>query len=95
MPHGRHERHDLCFTSVIMTIRGHRVVEVWRPREIEQVSDPCNRQHALFDVSGEGTPKDGKSTPHAAVDERSDREHMSRCHDQLELTKDGDTQSFL
>ena len=22
-------------------------------------------------------------------------EHMSRCHDQLELTKDGDTQSFL
>jgi hypothetical protein len=22
-------------------------------------------------------------------------EHMSRCHDQLEITSDGDTQSFL
>jgi hypothetical protein len=22
-------------------------------------------------------------------------EHMSRCHDQLEMTNDGDTQSFL
>ena len=73
-----HGRHELCFHPCRGTIRGRDDLEQGlTASEISGIDYQANDAHALFDDSGEGTPQDERSAPHAALDERLDRAHVT------------------